>query len=214
MGNESTNDDTKAKWIENAFEKFLWNARLVILLGVFGLLASSAVIFAMGILETISLTLIFFNNIFEHGIHFDEKVYNTIIVQIITTVDDFLLGIVLLIFGLGTYDLFISRIDHAHSQDDLRPDWLIFNSLDELKSVLGKVVLMILTINFLKIVVNMEFEEPLDLLYLGGGIGLVSLALKLSHGKDLAESTAANRLKTDREFREIAKEILGQGDKK
>jgi uncharacterized membrane protein YqhA len=212
MNGGSSEERTVSDFLEETFERFLWNARLVILLGVFGLLISSGVIFIMGILETAGLTNMFLYNIRMHGIHFGEEVYNDIIVQIITTVDDFLLGIVLLIFGLGTYDLFISKIDPAQQQDELRPDWLIFNSLDELKSVLGKVVLMILTINFLKLVVNMKFDEPIQLLYLGGGIALVSLALKLSHGKDIAETTLSDRLKNNPKIREAAKDILGQND--
>ena len=54
----------------------------------------------------------------ENGVHIDELTYNEIIVKIITTVDDFLLGIVLLIFGLGTYDLFISlALKFSHGKD-------------------------------------------------------------------------------------------------
>jgi uncharacterized membrane protein YqhA len=212
MGDDASEKLSKKEWVEEVFEKFLWNTRLIILLGVFGLLASSAVVFLMGILETVGIVGMFFENLFDHGIHFDT-VYNDIIVKIITTVDDFLLGIVLLIFGLGTYDLFISRIDPAQNQDDIRPDWIVFNSLDELKSVLGKVVLMILTITFLKLVVYMNEDDlklmPLDLLYLGGGIALVSLALRLSHGKDINESTLAERLETDSEFREAIQKFVG-----
>jgi len=181
---------------EHVLEKFLWNFRVIILLGVLGLLVGSLVIFIMGIIETYHLANIFVSHIIHHGTHIDEELYNTIIVQIITTVDDFLLGIVLLIFGLGTYDLFISRINPAEVQDDIRPNWLVFESLDELKSVLGKVVLMILIINFLKIVVNTSFAEPIHLLYLGGGIALAALALKWSHTeKDIDRTTMQHRLK-------------------
>jgi uncharacterized membrane protein YqhA len=181
---------------ENVLEKFLWNFRVIILLGVFGLLLGSLVVFFMGIIETLILAKMFVTHIISEGFHIGEDIYNTIIVQIITTVDDFLLGIVLLIFGLGTYDLFISRIDPAEEQSDIRPNWLVFESLDELKSVLGKVVLMILIINFLKIVVNTSFEEPIHLLYLGGGIALTAAALKWSHAeKDIAETTIDDRRK-------------------
>ncbi|MBN1883443.1 MAG: YqhA family protein [Deltaproteobacteria bacterium] len=193
--------DTKTKvgligFTERLLEKFLWNFRVIILLGVLGLLIGSLVIFIMGIIETYHLTNMFITHIIHHGTHIDENLYNTIIIQIITTVDDFLLGIVLLIFGLGTYDLFISRINPAEVQDDIRPNWLVFESLDELKSVLGKVVLMILIINFLKIVVNTSFEEPIHLLYLGGGIALAAVALKWSHTeKDIDRTTMQERLK-------------------
>ena len=180
---------------EEILEKFLWNFRIIILLGVLGLLIGSLVVFIMGIIETYHLANIFISHIIQHGTHINEELYNTIIVQIITTVDDFLLGIVLLIFGLGTYDLFISRINPAEVQDDIRPNWLVFESLDELKSVLGKVVLMILIINFLKIVVNTDFAEPIHLLYLGCGIALAALALKWSHTeKDIDRTTMQERL--------------------
>jgi uncharacterized membrane protein YqhA len=182
--------------LETVLEKFLWNFRLIILLGVLGLLVGSLVIFLLGVMETYVLTALFFNEIISHGLHISEEIYNKIIVQIITIVDDFLLGIVLLIFGLGTYDLFISRIDPAEKQMDIRPNWLVFESLDELKSVLGKVVLMILIINFLKIVVNTSFSEPIHLLYLGAGIALMAISLKWSHTeKDIDETTMEDRIK-------------------
>ncbi|MBN1351275.1 YqhA family protein, partial [candidate division KSB1 bacterium] len=118
--------------------------------------------------------------------------YNKIILHIVTTVDDFLLGMVLLIFGLGSYDLFISKIEAAQEaarmENIRRPDWLKFNSLDELKSILGKVVLMILIINFLKFFVKLTFDEPVQIIYLASGIFLISLALKFSHGKDIEKT--------------------------
>jgi uncharacterized membrane protein YqhA len=54
---------------------------------------------------------------------------------------------------------------------------------------LGKVVLMILTITFLQVCINMDFETPLDLVYLGAGIAFASLGLKLTHGKDINRTT-------------------------
>ena len=79
--------------------------------------------------------------------------------------------------------------------------------------MLSKVVLMILTINFLKLVVDIEISEPLDLLYLGAGIALVSLALILSHGKDISESTLMKRLKNDSDFHKIVEELAKKTDK-
>jgi len=181
--------------VEHSLEHFLWYYRLIIFLGVTGLLISSAIVFMMGLIETYHIAILFIGELINNHGHIGDVIYTKLIVGIITTVDDFLLGIVLLIFGLGTYDLFISRIDPAEQQDDIRPDWLVFRSLDELKSVLGKVVLMIMIITFLKFVVNSEIQTPLDLLYLGGAIALVALALKLSHGKDIDRSTIEDRIK-------------------
>jgi len=178
--------------LENGIEKFLWGFRIIIILGVFGLLTSSIVIFLVGAIETIALLKLFVIQLSENGIHFSLAAYNTIIVHIISTIDDFLLGMVLLIFGLGTYDLFISKLDIAEDRSKnnniRRPDWLRIGSLDELKSILGKIVLMILIINFLRFVVECNFEQPLHLLYLAGGIALVALAILLSHGKDIEQT--------------------------
>ena len=54
-------------------------------------------------------------------------------------------------------------------------------SLDDLKDRLGKVILMILIVAFFKNVLHVEFKEPLDILYMGGGICLIALAGYLGH---------------------------------
>jgi uncharacterized membrane protein YqhA len=186
---------------ETAFEHFLWHFRVVIVLGVIGLVTGSCIVFVYGIVETVHLLLSFVKTMWLEGGHLAEApsagllTYNGMIMGLITVVDDFLIGIVLLIFGLGSYDLFISRIDAALEQGDIRPDWLVFGSLDELKSVLGKVVLMILVINFLRLTIETTFEGPLHLVYLGAGIALVSLGLKLTHGKDINMTKAVMRVK-------------------
>lgn len=185
--------------VEDVIEKFLWNFRFVILMGVAGLLTGSVIVMFLGVLGTCELVISFAKAAMEHGTHIPEYEYNQLIIEVIKAVDDFLLGIVLLIFGLGTYDLFISRLDPAMEQDDIRPDWMVFGSLDELKNVLGKIVLMILIINFLKFTVNMEFEKPLDLLALGGGIALVALALKFTHSHDIDVTTHASRDQQERQ---------------
>ncbi|TDI35964.1 MAG: YqhA family protein [Acidobacteria bacterium] len=188
---QHSNRSRLSRTIERKFESFLWHFRLVIVPGVIGLLMASSIVFALGAIETTALVGEFATTLWNnHGHLADEAgngllTYNEFIISVITVVDDFLVGVVLLIFGLGSYDLFVSRIDPALEQTDIRPDWLVFGSLEELKSVLGKVVLMILTIMFLKVTIDLKFEKPVDLIYLGGGIALVSLGLKLSHGKDI-----------------------------
>ncbi|HRV93537.1 MAG TPA: YqhA family protein [Anaerolineae bacterium] len=198
---KSTSKVKRSFSIERALEGFLWNFRYIIILAIFGLLLGSVVVFVMGLFEVFSVVGKFVSHWFNYGPDF-TKVYKDVLLGLIVAVDDFLLGIVLIIFGLGTYDLFISHINPAEQQDDVRPDWLVFSSLDELKGVLGKVVLMIMIITFLKHVVGInEIVEKINLLYVAISIALIALALKWSHddhngaGHDIDRSTMADRLK-------------------
>lgn len=198
MDESPTRPSNPLRAFERAFEHFLWYFRVVIVLGVVGLVLGSSIVFIYGIIETFQLAANFVKTMLANGLHLARDAdlgltYNGLILGLVTVVDDFLIGIVLLIFGLGSYDLFISRIDAALDQNDIRPDWLVFGSLEELKSVLGKVVLMILTINFLQITINTRFDSPLHLVYLGAGIALVSLGLKLTHGPDIEMTKAVLR---------------------
>ncbi len=170
------------KKLEDIFEKALWSYRFIILLGIMGLLLTSLVVFIYGFVESIKMAILYIQKILN--LYPETKEFN-IILHIVKVIDHFLIGIVLLIFGLGTYDLFISRINIAHQQNDVRPDWLVFNSLEELKTILGKVVIMILIVTLLEWVVqtNLDNITTLDFLYLGGSIALVGLSLFLSHTK-------------------------------
>ena len=66
---------------------------------------------------------------------------------------------------------------------------LLIGSLDDLKSRLAKVILMILIVKFFEHVIDMHFDQPLDLLYLAGGIALIGSALWLTHSDDHGEGS-------------------------
>ena len=91
-------------------------------------------------------------------------------------IDGFLLATILLIFALGLYELFISDIDEAKKSGQ-SAKVLVINSLDDLKSKLAKVILMILVVTFFEVSLSMSFTTALDLVYFSLGILMVSLAL-------------------------------------
>lgn len=105
------------------------------------------------------------------------------ITHVVEIIDGYLLAAVLLIFALGLYELFISRIDVISNEEEhgTASNVLIINSLDDLKARLAKVILMILIVRFFENAISMKFADPLDLLYLAAGIALIGLALYLSH---------------------------------
>ena len=91
------------------------------------------------------------------------------------------LAMVLIIFGMGIYELFINKIDPVERKADARPTWLQISSIDELKSSLGKVILMVLIVSFFKHSLDVPFDSAKDLLQLSVGVLLISGALFLAH---------------------------------
>jgi uncharacterized membrane protein YqhA len=157
--------------IERLFEQFLWNYRFIVLIAVLTLLVSTTISFYFGVINTIGAF---------HFITSTTTDANYILLYLISALDDFLLGLVLLIISFGIYELFISDIDPIETQQHV-PQWLKFHSLDELKSSLSKLIIIILIVYFFKTAIVMKFETPQSLLYLAGGILLVAIANYLSH---------------------------------
>jgi uncharacterized membrane protein YqhA len=170
------------KFIEAFFEGSLWSSRFVILLGVIGSLFAS---FAIFFIATVDVALLV-----AHALHYADAgmvnetrkaLHDETVTHIVEVVDGYLLATVLLIFSLGLYELFISDINQAHGSKT-SSKILVINNLDDLKSRLGKVIIMILIVTLFEEALNMKVNAPIDLLYLGGSITLIALALYLTHG--------------------------------
>ena len=160
------------------FENILWNSRYVVLLAVWSSIVGMLLLFILSAMDMAHLVWEFIEMIFLDVEKVDFHV--TVVSHVITAVDDFLLATVLLIFALGLYELFISKLDVAEG-DDNADNILMISSLDDLKDRLGKVILMILIVAFFKNVLHVTFDEPLNILYMGAGILMVSLASYFSH---------------------------------
>ena len=166
------------RWIETVFETMLFNSRIIVILGVIGSLVASVLMFVKGSLQIYMATVAFIHHPMpSHDVHGEEELSITLI----SSVDSFLFATVLLIFAMGIYELFISKIDPASRTEESRPNWLAIHSLDDLKSALGKVILMILIVRLFETAVKMTYTVPLDLLWLGLAVVFVSLALFLVH---------------------------------
>lgn len=172
------------KHIEWLFEGGLWNSRFVILSAVLGSLFAGFAIFYMATVDVWNLVL--------HVVHYGDSdltdvarkaLHDATVTHIVEVVDGYLLAVVLLIFSLGLYELFISDIDQAEGSRT-SSKILVINSLDDLKSRLAKVILMIMIVTLFEQALNMKMQTPLDLMYLGGSIALIALALYLSHAAE------------------------------
>jgi uncharacterized membrane protein YqhA len=164
--------------IERWFESALWNFRFVILVAVIALLIGSLAAFYLG---AVSVYEAIMQAVHAHTAHTPLET-NRVIVYLISSIDEFLLGIIMIIISLGIYELFISKLDVIGGDEKSPyPKWLTFHSLEELKAVLTKVIVIILMVYFFKSVVMMKFDTPLSIMYLAIGIILIALANYLSH---------------------------------
>ncbi len=172
------------KFFERLFEGTLWNSRFVILTAVVGSLLAGFAIFYMATIDVI--------NLFQHSLHYGDAsltdearkaLHDSIVSHIVEVVDGYLLATVMFIFSLGLYELFISDIDQAHGSK-ASSKILVINNLDDLKAKLAKVILMIMIVTLFEEAITMHIESPIDLVYFGAAIALISLALYLTHAAD------------------------------
>ncbi|HIP86649.1 MAG TPA: YqhA family protein [Aquifex sp.] len=163
--------------MELFFENLLWKTRWLVLIAVIASLVSSLIIFLVGIYEVFHLVTSFVINASY------EKFYAKLLSVVIASVDLFLIATFLLVFALGLYELFVSKIDPAE-KDPLGERVLVIKSLEDLKEKLGRLVIMVLIVSFFKQVLHLEFKNPLETLYIALGVLLIALALYFTHKKE------------------------------
>ena len=171
--------------MEKFFEGLLWNSRLVVLAAVVVSLLASFSMFYMASVDAIYMV----SHLGQYAspeLTAVQRVElrSATVTHVVEIVDGYLLATVLLIFALGLYELFISKIEQAENSESAS-SVLMISSLDDLKNRLAKVVMMILVVRYFEFALGMEFSSPADLLQFAGGIALLGLALYLSHMADM-----------------------------
>lgn len=167
-------------------EPVLWQSRFIIVLAVLSSLVGALVLVLIGV---VNVALVF-SKVFKamqdaaafHAFEM-EAVGN-----IIAAVDVFLIATVLLIFGVGLYELFISRLAVGDDQHARRV--LGVRDLDDLKERLAKVMIMALVVAFFKQALALKISNTIELLLFGVAIFAASAALLFSKGKSDKSSGA------------------------
>ncbi len=167
--------------LESLFERALWQARLVVLLAVIATIVSSLVLFFMATWDVVELTWHALGYVSPSLVgEAQADLRRETVAHVVEVVDGYLLATFLLIFGFGLYELFISDIDAAKGER-AASKILVIESLDDLKSRLAKVILMILIVRLFEQILTIEQPRPIDLLYVGGCLVAIGLALWLAH---------------------------------
>jgi len=152
------------KKLEEWFENALWGSRFVVLFAVIASLSTALVMFFTATVDAwILVSHLFDYTSSDLTTEARAVLRATTVTHVVEIIDGYLLATVLLIFASET----------ASSV-------LIIRSLDDLKTRLAKVILMILIVRYFEHAVSMGFETPMDLLLLAAGIALIGLALFLT----------------------------------
>ena len=156
--------------VEKSFERLLWNSRFIVLLGViFGALAA-IVLFIAGSLEIFTILKEYFQ-ISTHALTHEE-----ILISVIGAIDFYLIGLVLLIFSFGIYELFISEIDVARVSGEYG-GILEIETLDDLKNKIIKVIIMVLIVSFFQRILSMSLTTAIDMLAMAVSICVICIGV-------------------------------------
>ena len=165
--------------IERGFEGLLWGSRFLVLVGVVASLAAALAMLFMAAVDTVRLV--------AHALHYAGRdlgtealaaMRATAITHVVEIVDGFLLAAFLIIFALGLYELFISKIEAAEGSA-FAGSILNVGSLDDLKVKLAQVILIMLVVKVFELVAAVRASTSLDVLAVAGGVALVGLAIFL-----------------------------------
>ena len=157
--------------LEKIFETGLWSSRFITLLAVvFGVLGA-ILLFVVASVDIFNVCVSAYKYYFL-GVH-AEDFHTFVVSKIIGAVDLYLIGVVLLIFGFGIYELFVSQIDVASEKGKI----LNIASLDQLKDKIAKVIVMVLIVNFFQRVLYTDYNGAKEMLYFAASIMGLAIGL-------------------------------------
>ncbi|XP_074561109.1 uncharacterized protein LOC141817334 [Curcuma longa] len=162
--------------VEEKIEKVIYRCRFFAFLAVAGSLMGSIICFLRGCTYVID--------------SYREYCGAKVILMLVEAIDVYLVGTVMLVLGMGLYEIFISNLDIAkmssHGPNLLglfklmeRPRWLEIQSINELKTKLGHVIVMVLLVGMFEKSKKVTISSPTDLLCFAASILLSSGCLYL-----------------------------------
>lgn len=161
--------------MEKLFESTLWSSRFIVILAVVFGLIGAVVLFTVASIDIFATAKYVFTT-YISGAH-PERFHEDVVGGIIGAVDLYLIGVVMLLFSFGLYELFISDIDPAKDEHGEENQLLAIHSLDQLKDKISKVIVMVLVVGFFQKVGHTAYNGALELLYLALSITAIAVGL-------------------------------------
>ncbi len=161
--------------MEKMFESSLWASRFIVILAVIFGLIGAVILFIVASVDIYETAKFVINTYLTHA--HPENFHGDVVGGVIGAVDLYLIGVVMLLFSFGLYELFISDIDPAKQNPEAENKILVINSLDQLKDKISKVIVMVLVVNFFQRVSHTEYNGAQDMLYFALSITAVAVGL-------------------------------------
>jgi len=164
-----------AKRFELLLEKLMWRFRLVAMLPVVMSLVSTLVTFILGT-KSIARSLMALQAPEAIGAH-GHDLEAELLAGIVSGIDLYLIGIALLIFGYGIYELLVSTIDAARETNGGASNGLLdIRDLDQLKEKLVKVLVVALIVTAFKYMLTLKVGDGQSLLLFCASVLLLALS--------------------------------------
>ncbi|CAL2257923.1 unnamed protein product [Prunus armeniaca] len=177
------NSPSEVEAVEEYLDKVIYRFRFMAFLGVLGSLIGSFLCFIKGCTYVVQ-------SFMEYSVNRSKVIWS-----LVEAIDVYLLGTVMLVFGMGLYELFISNLDIVKSSQENkptdrsnllgmfmlkeRPKWLDITTVNELKTKLGHVIVMLLLIGLFEKSKKAVIQSPFDLLCFSASVLLSSGCLFL-----------------------------------
>ena len=161
--------------LEKLFENSLWGSRFIVLLAVLFGLIGAIILFIVASFDIYDTAKFVLNTYINHA--HPQNFHEDVVGGIIGAVDLYLIGVVMLLFSFGLYELFISDIDVAKCEQGNENKILTIHSLDQLKDKISKVIVMVLVVGFFQKVGHTQYVGALDMLYFALSITAVAVGL-------------------------------------
>eukprot|EP00897_Mesotaenium_endlicherianum_P007555 jgi/Mesen1/6828/ME000035S06203 len=189
LASEKGDKEKMDSW-EVFIETAIFNCRFFTLMAIMGSLAGALLCFFKGSLYVVDSFRTYFHTCL-YGVHTGKVIF-----YLIEAIDVYLVGTVMLIFGMGLHGLFISNQptegagnSKAFLNSSLfgmfklteRPQWMKINSLDVMKTKLGHVIVMILLVGMFEKSKKIPIATSLDLVGFAIAIALSSWSILILH---------------------------------
>ena len=156
---------------ESRFEHLLWRFRLVTILPVVMSLLGSVSCFILGTQEEIHALHKLFNG------YLNSEKNILLLGKVVGGIDYYVIGIALLIFGYGVYELIISDIDpRLQDLSQERRNILSITSLESLKQKLTNVIIVALIVTAFKLMISFQVQSISELLQFCGCVLMLAFS--------------------------------------